>query len=56
MLQKRGIRIPKVFILKKFIHPRVLRSNEIRARAMGRASARKRRMSHITIVLEERGL
>lgn len=28
----------------------------IRARAMGRASARKRRMSHITIVLEERGL
>jgi large subunit ribosomal protein L22 len=28
----------------------------IRARAMGRASSRKRRMSHITIVLEERGL
>jgi large subunit ribosomal protein L22 len=28
----------------------------IRARAMGRASPRKRRMSHITIVLEERGL
>ncbi len=28
----------------------------IRARAMGRASSRKKRMSHITIVLEERGL
>ena len=28
----------------------------IRARAMGRATSRKRRMSHITIVLEERGL
>ncbi len=28
----------------------------IRARAMGRATPRKRRMSHITIVLEERGL
>jgi large subunit ribosomal protein L22 len=28
----------------------------IRARAQGRASARKKRMSHITIVLEERGL
>lgn len=28
----------------------------IRARAMGRSSSRKKRMSHITIVLEERGL
>ncbi len=28
----------------------------IRPRAMGRATSRKRRMSHITIVLEERGL
>ena len=28
----------------------------IRARAMGRATSRKKRMSHITIVLEERGL
>ena len=27
-----------------------------RARAMGRAFSRKRRMSHVTIVLEERGL
>lgn len=27
-----------------------------RPRAMGRATSRKRRMSHITIVLEERGL
>lgn len=28
----------------------------IRARARGRAASRKKRMSHITIVLEERGL
>lgn len=28
----------------------------IRARAQGRATSRKKRMSHITIVLEERGL
>lgn len=28
----------------------------IRPRAMGRAASRKKRMSHITIVLEERGL
>ena len=28
----------------------------IRARAIGRSSSRKKRMSHITIVLEERGL
>ncbi|MEE9213464.1 MAG: 50S ribosomal protein L22 [Thermodesulfobacteriota bacterium] len=28
----------------------------IRPRAMGRATARKRRMSHVTLVLEERGL
>ena len=28
----------------------------IRARAQGRATARNKRMSHITIVLEERGL